>query len=182
MTTWTDERVEILTTMWDEGASAGKIALKLGGVTRSAVLGKLNRMKLLGTRPPQTGLINYRQAMRELAAIQRMSRPTRPPKAAKRTPKAPVHASAVIRRAALPKGKHYEAVAPLIVDASKAKPWLERRFGECAYPISGEGAETVSCCQPAETTGYCAAHGSVMFTKPPESAKRLERMAQRYAA
>lgn len=43
---WTDERVELLTTMWADGYKASQIATELGGVTRNAVLGKINRLKL----------------------------------------------------------------------------------------------------------------------------------------
>ncbi len=43
---WTDERVEILKTMWSEGKSASQIAKELGGVTRNAVIGKVHRLGL----------------------------------------------------------------------------------------------------------------------------------------
>ncbi|MFV0473892.1 MAG: GcrA family cell cycle regulator, partial [Pikeienuella sp.] len=36
---WTDERVEQLKAMWNEGQSASQIAKTLGGVTRNAVIG-----------------------------------------------------------------------------------------------------------------------------------------------
>jgi GcrA cell cycle regulator len=43
---WTDERVEMLKTMWAEGKSASQIAKELGGVTRNAVIGKVHRLGL----------------------------------------------------------------------------------------------------------------------------------------
>ena len=44
---WTDERVALLTRCWAQGASARSIAEELGsGVSRSAVLGKIHRLKL----------------------------------------------------------------------------------------------------------------------------------------
>lgn len=42
---WTNERVEILTKRWDQGISAREIGDELG-ITRSAVLGKKDRLKL----------------------------------------------------------------------------------------------------------------------------------------
>lgn len=48
---WTDERVAELTRLWLEGWSAGQIMRKLGGTTRNAVIGKINRLKL--QRAPQ---------------------------------------------------------------------------------------------------------------------------------
>ena len=53
--TWTDERVENLKKLWQEGLSASQIAGRLGGVTRNAVIGKVHRLGLSGrvnnTRP-----------------------------------------------------------------------------------------------------------------------------------
>ncbi len=43
---WTDERVEKLKQMWNEGQSASAIAKELGGVTRNAVIGKVHRLGL----------------------------------------------------------------------------------------------------------------------------------------
>ncbi|RMH48508.1 MAG: GcrA cell cycle regulator, partial [Alphaproteobacteria bacterium] len=43
---WTEERVELLKTMWTEGKSASQIAKALGGVTRNAVIGKVHRLGL----------------------------------------------------------------------------------------------------------------------------------------
>ena len=43
---WTDERVELLKKMWNDGQSASQIAKELGGVTRNAVIGKIHRLGL----------------------------------------------------------------------------------------------------------------------------------------
>lgn len=43
---WTTDRIELLETLWARGDSAGRIAAQLGGITRSAVLGKVHRLKL----------------------------------------------------------------------------------------------------------------------------------------
>ena len=50
MTTWTDERVELLTKLNDEGHSSRYIAEQLG-VTRNAVIGKLHRLGRSVKRP-----------------------------------------------------------------------------------------------------------------------------------
>lgn len=46
MTGWTDERVEQLKALWDQGFDAKSIAKRLGGVTRNAVIGKVHRLGL----------------------------------------------------------------------------------------------------------------------------------------
>ena len=43
---WTDERVETLKRLWKKGITAQSIAQRLGGVSRSAVLGKVFRLRL----------------------------------------------------------------------------------------------------------------------------------------
>ncbi len=80
---WTDERIATLKHMWQDGHSAGRIAIELGGVTRSAVIGKVQRLGLAGrstrvTRPPgrprtttlRVPAPRLRPAARSLAAVQ----------------------------------------------------------------------------------------------------------------
>ncbi len=43
---WTEERVDKLKELWNEGMSASQIAKVLGGVTRNAVIGKVHRLGL----------------------------------------------------------------------------------------------------------------------------------------
>jgi GcrA cell cycle regulator len=44
--TWTPARVELLKSMWAKGLSAATISNRLGDVSRSAVLGKVDRLRL----------------------------------------------------------------------------------------------------------------------------------------
>lgn len=48
---WTDERVELLKKLWGDGLSASQIAKRLGGISRNAVIGKVNRLGLSGRAP-----------------------------------------------------------------------------------------------------------------------------------
>ena len=43
---WTAERIELLQKLWAEGETAASIAARLGGISRSAVLGKVFRLRL----------------------------------------------------------------------------------------------------------------------------------------
>jgi GcrA cell cycle regulator len=46
---WTDERVELLRKLWNQGLSASQIAAELShGITRNAVIGKVHRLGLSG--------------------------------------------------------------------------------------------------------------------------------------
>jgi GcrA cell cycle regulator len=52
MISWTKERVELLRKLWLEEFSASLIAAELGGVSRSAVIGKIHRLGLCGRGQP----------------------------------------------------------------------------------------------------------------------------------
>ena len=45
---WTQERIEKLKALWEEGLTASRIAAELGEVTRNAVIGKAHRLGLSG--------------------------------------------------------------------------------------------------------------------------------------
>ncbi len=49
---WTDERIEKLTKMWESGATASQIAEDLGEVSRNAVIGKAHRLGLKARPSP----------------------------------------------------------------------------------------------------------------------------------
>jgi len=53
---WTPEHVDLLKKLWAAGATAGAIASRLGGMSRSAVLGKIFRLRLgAGDAAPPAG-------------------------------------------------------------------------------------------------------------------------------
>jgi GcrA cell cycle regulator len=49
---WTDERIDRLKTMWENGLTASQIADDLGGVSRNAVIGKAHRLGLKSRPSP----------------------------------------------------------------------------------------------------------------------------------
>ena len=93
---WTEDRVEILSTLWAEGLSASQIATKLGGVTRNAVIGKVHRLGLSGRVKPKrkakaptartTTTPRKRQPVRRRVAPKPAPAPTPAPLEAKRLP------------------------------------------------------------------------------------------------
>jgi GcrA cell cycle regulator len=58
---WTDERVELLKKLWQDGLSASQIAAELGGVTRNAVIGKVHRLGLSGRGQPTSSIKRQRR-------------------------------------------------------------------------------------------------------------------------
>lgn len=182
---WTDERVEDLKRLWADGLSASIIAKQLGGTTRNAVLGKVWRLGIAGRDLPspamrvRTGAAAKSPRAREDHVWREGGKPKTAK--AKKAPKPRLNNLVGVntaRRARSPQGSEAVELPRLLVDASFARPWIERGPGQCAYPISGEGADTFSCCAPTAAT-YCKAHAAVMFKPiPAEDNKRLLRLAR----
>ncbi len=72
-----DDRVDLLKRLWAAGWSASKISREMD-CTRSAVLGKVNRLGLIGTRSREATAKNNK-APRPLASRALMNPPYRPP-------------------------------------------------------------------------------------------------------
>lgn len=70
MSGWSPERIERLKTLWAQGLTASQIADRLGGVTRNAVCGKIDRLGLPGRK---TGKFT-RRARRATVARSRKTR------------------------------------------------------------------------------------------------------------
>ena len=49
---WTAEHIELLRTLWSKGETADAIGARLGGMSRSAVLGKIYRLRLHTDQAP----------------------------------------------------------------------------------------------------------------------------------
>ncbi|AHE53188.1 GcrA family cell cycle regulator [Sphingomonas sanxanigenens] len=80
---WTDERINQLKTMWEQGMTASQIAEELGGVSRNAVIGKAHRLGLQSRPSP------VKANDSEAKAEERRAAAPPPPRAAEPVP-APV--------------------------------------------------------------------------------------------
>lgn len=136
---WTVERIEHLRFMVAAGDSGAAVARQLG-CSRNAAVSKAWRL----------GLTIQDRAPSERAAKERRH-------AAQSLSAATIHARAAAPRMSIPPLRE-------IVTLHK-RPWLERRRGECCWPVDGEGADTWSCCSPIIIPGdtYCAGHAALAF-------------------
>lgn len=160
--TWTEARIAQLTYLWATGISASGIAAELGDVSRSAVLGKLHRLKLLGSRLSASAPRRY-----EGALIASQAGPATPPRdlPGPATPPAPLS----------PPRSPWREAAFDPLPGSAPRPWLTREFGECAFPVGGEEAAVLSCCAPARRrSAYCAAHHAIVFRPVPPAVRDSE--------
>ncbi|HET6970477.1 MAG TPA: GcrA family cell cycle regulator [Phenylobacterium sp.] len=143
--TWTDARIEVLTTLWRDGRSASAIARELGGVTRNAVIGKVHRLGLSGrATPARPG-----------------SRRARAPKAERPAPR--LRRTPVLR------------VWPVVVEVETEPEPLEGLADvvavgrhDCRWPIGDPKAEGFMLCGRRAVRGaYCAPHGALAYRGTP---------------
>ena len=93
---WTDERIEKLTKMWEGGSTASQIADELGGVSRNAVIGKAHRLGLKArpspvkandkTEAPAAPAAKPAKPAAETPRVEAAPRPTPAPAAARPAP------------------------------------------------------------------------------------------------
>ena len=191
---WTDERVELLKKMWNEGQSASKIAKELGGVTRNAVIGKVHRLGLSNRtagQPPKPG---ETEAPSEPAAVsaaavepaQKAEAPSEPAIAEPRTAEPASAPPPVPRRPAIiPAGQPLppqpsaneispEALASVREVEKKARriSLMELTERTCKWPIGDPATDDFWFCGLPVQAGkpYCEAHVGVAFQ--PMSSRR----------
>lgn len=144
---WTDERTNLLKTLWLQGQTASQIAERLGGVTRNAVIGKAHRMGLSSRPSP----IRQRTTPRPAA-----------------TP-APAAASA-------PRFPAVPAAAPAPAPAPKlpAAPAIKAAPGSrgCMWPMGDPKQPDFHFCgAPAEPgRPYCSEHCTVAYHRKTDAA------------
>ena len=117
---WTDERIEKLTKMWEGGSTASQIAEELGGVSRNAVIGKAHRLGLKA-RPSPVKPNDKTEAQRAEATPKpapRVVAPAEPrPVAARITTPAPAVAAPIAPRAPAPVAMPAPTAAAPMTDA-----------------------------------------------------------------
>jgi GcrA cell cycle regulator len=117
---WTDERIEKLTKMWEGGATASQIAEELGGVSRNAVIGKAHRLGLKARPSP----VKANEKPAEKVADKAEAAPPAPkPAKPVAPPPPPVEARPAAPRPAAPTPAPVEArTAPVAPPARPAAP------------------------------------------------------------
>lgn len=182
---WTDERVEKLKKLYQEGLSASQIAKQLGGVTRNAVIGKVSRLGLTGRAAP--------------------SKPQRTVYKAPPVPRAPHQNNALsfkgprppVRALVMGPGHSPGPKPPTPVEmpttkpGSMAAPLTELGVHQCRWPLGRMlDPPGLFCGEPLDgdrdhtLPPYCADHQASAFQaaqpKKKTSANKLARSLRRY--
>ena len=165
---WTDERVELLKKLWQDGLSASQIAKQLGGVTRNAVIGKVHRLGLSGRATPS-------QPARTTFKAPRPARPAQP--------QAPRRVAAPVSQSQSPVPV---APRPIVYDEQPGSATvLTLGAHMCKWPIGDPSADSFTFCgKRIDGDGsYCVGHARVAY-QPQQSRKKpgadLARSLRRY--
>ncbi len=144
---WNEERTATLRKLWLEGLSASQVARQLGGVSRSAVIGKIHRLGITVRETP----------VRQRAVTVRVSR---------QAPRARTSAPAQARPAVRPQASVMEELTPTagILDLS---------MHSCRWPIGNPDAGDFGFCGRETTSkraSYCPDHTQGAFRRFQSSA------------
>lgn len=156
---WTDERVEQLKALWNDGASASQIAKQLGGVSRNAVIGKVHRLGLSNRVGEKVEGLSEPEAEAEAPA----AAPPPAPEAARAAAPEPVEE--IEEEDEEEVLFEEEPAAPQVDLASLEKKarrlsLLELTERTCKWPIGDPNHDDFHFCGLPSAAGkpYCAAH------------------------
>ncbi len=159
---WNDERIESLSKMWREGLSASQVARQLGGVSRSAVIGKVHRLGIAGrdapTRPNAMGGRPSTRIVASAGGVRRAETPRAAP--------APRASSRIV----------FEVGATASIGSLTAHA--------CRWPIGEPDKDDFGYCGRLITAAgsYCAGHASMAVRRRdrPMPSKEIERIVSRF--
>jgi GcrA cell cycle regulator len=158
---WNEERIEALTTMWREGLSASQVARQLGGVSRSAVIGKVHRLGIAGRDAPARPL-GGRPATRIRATAGGVRRVT-----AARAPREPAPS--------LPRAV-FDVAATATIQSLTAHA--------CRWPIGEPDQDGFGFCGRLRTAhpSYCDGHAPMATRRreTPMKTKEIDRLVSRF--
>ncbi len=172
---WTDERVELLKKLWNEGLSASQIAAQLGGVSRNAVIGKVHRLKLSGrgktpTAAPRSKKVNTVAATPRPAATQTNGGGSRPQTT---TTIRTATVTQTVGATALQMEYVADAVtervvrptSDVVVPISRKLTLLQLSERTCKWPIGDPLNEDFHFCgsESGESSPYCGYHSKLAF-------------------
>ena len=179
---WTDERVDTLKKLWQEGHSASQIAKQLGGVTRNAVIGKVHRLGLSGRAAPS-------QPARPLY------KPSRPPRPVMSQPNPQPSQARAASNHGIPAPRREDPINRSPAQATALVPVLDLpgtatvlTLGNkmCKWPIGDPSLDSFSFCGRRASDGipYCMEHSRLAY-QPSQKKKRdtgteLSRSVRRY--
>lgn len=154
---WNEERTELCVRLWNEGLSAGVIAMRLGGVTRNGIIGKIHRINDSKSSPY---VITRRLVSRQRVAENKPTTRIRQPRADGR-PRA-----AKVAREPLP---------PEPVKPDKLFKLADLEANQCRFPYGDPQKPGFGFCGCETTPGasYCPGHQHLCTTAPTVGVRKI---------
>src|SRR5262245_55021407 len=153
--TWSSERIELHERYFHAGLSCSQIAREMG-VTRNAIIGKMNRLGLSPPRDLATRQAEHRRAAR--LAHPKLPRSPRPKRA-----RVNIFAQHELLKAAFPEPQPRVEEVP--IHNGRGCTLLELSQAKCRWPISNPGAADFCFCgnEPIEGLPYCPGHARIAY-------------------
>ena len=171
---WTDERIELVRTLWSQGVSAQRIAQELGaGISRGAVLGKIHRLGIMQTSPNSGVRRSERNDARLVMRREHVADDL--PGGQFKLPNSQCEFPAWVR-AAEPYTDN--PVMDADIPTSQRRTLLELSGRACRWPVGDPSRSDFFFCGAEAFPGkpYCVAHCARAY-QPEEEATRPERAA-----
>lgn len=183
---WSDEELRILTLLWPAGHSADMVARELPGRSRCSVIGKVHRLGLTRDEALNEANRANNTAGRFKAGNVPKNKGTAVPPKPKAAPK-PKPAAKVVETpkvqtpptlAVVEPPTAVVTMKPAFFKPKDARPFMDRKRGQCAWPIT-IGGELMACCDPVSPKSggreWCEVHTKQGQTSPSTQQKRKAR-------
>jgi GcrA cell cycle regulator len=166
---WTEERVESLKKLWAEGLSASQIAVRLGEVSRNAVIGKVHRLGLAGR-----ATTSRVKTVRPRKAVARTKRPR-----SLRFAGLGGSREGFLHPALQPIGEQTRHYEELVIPLEERKTIQTLEKSSCRWPIGDPQHEDFHFCGKGRLSGlpYCEFHARRAF-QPVQQRRRDVREPQ----
>src|SRR5262249_21047386 len=163
--TWSSERIELLKRCFHAGLSCSQIAREIG-VTRNAVIGKMNRLGLSRPKDVLGGQLERRRAASP--ALPKTPRTWRP-----KRPRLNIFAQHEMLIAAFPGPQPRAEDIPIYNGCGCTL--LELSQGKCRWPISSPGGKGFYFCgnEPVKGLPYCPGHARIAYRPTAIAAARV---------
>mgnify|MGYP001765783740 CR=1 FL=1 len=173
--TWTAEKLDRLRKMWSAGDPASAIGVEIG-FSRSAVLGKVHRLKLAKRRI--TDRVLQRKPPTKTAG-QTLAAAPKPAKVVVSSPVVVIRAPEGANRAWPVKIHDVEIFGDIV---TVGRPMIGAPQAACRWPIDGVFPRL--CCHAQAQTGrsYCAAHSRLAYVDRRGHAERPDELSGKRSA
>ena len=175
---WTDELVEQLLKLWQQGLSAADIARELGhDLSRNAVIGKIHRLRAAGKAVARRENDNRGKARAGTKSTRAGTpRESRQTTAAHNNTAAATAQAVAMKAQPAPQAQSAPEKQLKVVSAEEGlvKDIMDLTHHSCRWPIGTPGEDNFAYCgrRAADGGPYCRHHAAVAYTSMAGSQKR----------